>query len=66
VGIEISAKTRWGAGEEVSEDELQEHLEKDFARFWLPDACEFVESIPMIATGKFQNLKLREQLADGS
>jgi fatty-acyl-CoA synthase len=33
----------------------------DFARFWLPDAYEFVEAIPMTATGKFQKLKLREQ-----
>ncbi len=57
-------------GEEVSGDELQQHLEKDFAKFWLPDAYEFVESIPMTATGKFQKLKLREQFegyrADGS
>ena len=30
-------------------------------RFWLPDAYEFVEAIPMTATGKFQKLKLREQ-----
>ena len=50
----------------MSVDELQEHLEKDFARFWLPDACELVESIPMTATGKFQKLKPREQLAGGS
>lgn len=50
----------------MSEDELQEHLEKDFARCWLPDAYEFVEEIPMTATGKFQKLKLHEQLAGGS
>jgi fatty-acyl-CoA synthase len=48
-------------GESVTEDELQAHLETDFASFWLPDAYEFVESIPMTATGKFQKLKLREQ-----
>jgi fatty-acyl-CoA synthase len=48
-------------GESVTEDELQSHLEADFAKFWLPDAYEFVESIPMTATGKFQKLKLREQ-----
>ena len=57
-------------GEEVTEDELRKHLEKDFAKFWLPDAYEFIESIPMTATGKFQKLKLREQFegyrADGS
>jgi fatty-acyl-CoA synthase len=48
-------------GESVTEDDLRAHLEKDFAKFWLPDAYEFVESIPMTATGKFQKLKLREQ-----
>ncbi len=48
-------------GESATEDELRNHLEEDFARFWLPDAYEFVEAIPMTATGKFQKLKLREQ-----
>ena len=48
-------------GESATEDELHSHLEVDFARFWLPDAYEFVESLPMTATGKFQKLKLREQ-----
>ncbi len=48
-------------GESATEDELHSHLEVDFARFWLPDAYEFVEAIPMTATGKFQKLKLREQ-----
>jgi len=48
-------------GENATEVELHGHLEEDFARFWLPDAYEFVEAIPMTATGKFQKLKLREQ-----
>jgi fatty-acyl-CoA synthase len=48
-------------GESATEEDLRAHLEKDFAKFWLPDAYEFVESIPMTATGKFQKLKLREQ-----
>ena len=48
-------------GESATEEDLQGHLEKDFAKFWLPDAYEFVPSIPMTATGKFQKLKLREQ-----
>ena len=48
-------------GEGATEEDLRAHLEKDFAKFWLPDAYEFVESIPMTATGKFQKLKLREQ-----
>jgi fatty-acyl-CoA synthase len=48
-------------GESVSEEDLHAHLEADFAKFWLPDAYEFVEELPMTATGKFQKLKLREQ-----
>jgi fatty-acyl-CoA synthase len=48
-------------GESATKDDLHTHLEVDFARFWLPDAYEFVEAIPMTATGKFQKLKLREQ-----
>ncbi len=48
-------------GESATEEDLRSHLEHDFAKFWLPDAYEFVESIPMTATGKFQKLKLREQ-----
>jgi len=51
-------------GESVTEEELREHLEADFAKFWLPDAYEFVEELPMTATGKFQKLKLREQFKD--
>jgi fatty-acyl-CoA synthase len=50
--------------ESVSEEELREHLEADFAKWWLPDAYEFVEELPMTATGKFQKLKLREQFKD--
>ncbi len=51
-------------GESVTEEELHEHLESDFASWWLPDAYEFVEELPMTATGKFQKLKLREQFKD--
>jgi fatty-acyl-CoA synthase len=42
----------------------QKHLEKDFAKFWLPDAYEFVEEIPKTATGKFLKMELREQFKD--
>ncbi|MDP9425447.1 MAG: long-chain fatty acid--CoA ligase [Actinomycetota bacterium] len=48
-------------GEEVTGDDLHKHLEKDFAKFWLPDAYEFVAEIPKTATGKFLKMALREQ-----
>ena len=57
MGRETSAAIVLKEGESATEDELHTHLEVDFARFWLPDAYEFVEAIPMTATGKFQKLE---------
>jgi fatty-acyl-CoA synthase len=51
-------------GQEATPEELQEHLEGDFAKFWLPDAYEFVDELPKTATGKFKKLELREQFKD--
>jgi fatty-acyl-CoA synthase len=48
-------------GQKTTAEDLQEHLEGDFAKFWLPDAYEFIEEIPKTATGKFRKLALREQ-----
>src|SRR5829696_2842306 len=48
-------------GQEATPEELQEHLEGDFAKFWLPDAYEFIEELPKTATGKFKKLELRKQ-----
>ena len=48
-------------GQETTAEDLREHLEGDFAKFWLPDAYEFIEEIPKTATGKFRKLALREQ-----
>ncbi|MBB6098949.1 fatty-acyl-CoA synthase [Deinobacterium chartae] len=48
-------------GAEVSAEELTAYLEPHFARFWLPDAYEFVAEIPRTAAGKFLKRKLREQ-----
>ena len=48
-------------GQEATSEVLHEHLEGDFAKFWLPDAYEFIEEIPKTATGKFRKLELREQ-----
>ena len=51
-------------GENATEDDLREHLADDFAKFWLPDAYEFVDELPMTATGKFKKLELRNQFRD--
>ncbi len=45
----------------ATEAELRGHLEGRFAKWWLPDAIEFVEEIPKTAVGKFRKTALREQ-----
>ena len=37
------------------------YLEGRIAKWWMPDAVEFVESIPHTATGKIQKVTLRER-----
>ena len=50
-------------GANVAAEELRAYLEARFAKWWIPDAFEFVESIPRTATGKFLKSALREQFA---
>jgi 3-(methylthio)propionyl---CoA ligase len=42
---------------------LKEHLAKHLAKWWLPDAIEFIEALPVGATGKVLKRKLRETYA---
>lgn len=34
------------------------------AKWWIPDACVFVDEIPHTATGKMQKLRLRQTFKD--
>ena len=51
-------------GSEVSEREIVEHLKCAVAKWWLPDAVVFVDSLPHTATGKLLKTALREQFKD--
>ncbi|MBI3044040.1 MAG: long-chain fatty acid--CoA ligase [Betaproteobacteria bacterium] len=51
-------------GQSATQDELRGHLAPKFAKFWLPDAFEFVAEIPRTSTGKMLKAKLREQFKD--
>jgi fatty-acyl-CoA synthase len=51
-------------GAEAAPEELRAFLGARFAKWWIPDAFEFVESIPRTATGKFLKSALREQFND--
>ena len=50
-------------GTEPSTEELGKYLGRDFAKWWLPDAYEFVDDIPRTSTGKFLKTALREKFA---
>jgi fatty-acyl-CoA synthase len=51
-------------GADVDPTALCEHLADHVPRWWLPDAVEFVDSLPHTATGKLSKLQLRQQYRD--
>lgn len=51
-------------GVDVCPDKLREHLAGHVAKWWLPDAIEFVDELPHTATGKISKKTLRERFAD--
>ncbi|MGN6499059.1 MAG: AMP-binding enzyme, partial [Tsuneonella sp.] len=51
-------------GSTVTAGEVIEHLRDKVAKWWLPDAIEFVDSIPHTGTGKISKKDLREQFRD--
>ena len=51
-------------GEDVSEDELMEHLKHRVAKWWLPDRIVFIDAIPKTGTGKFDKKVVRSEYSD--
>jgi fatty-acyl-CoA synthase len=51
-------------GSQATPDELRGYLAPDFAKWWLPDAFEFLDEIPRTSTGKFLKSALRERFKD--
>ena len=51
-------------GAEVSEADVRAYLTGRIAKWWMPDAIEFVEEIPHTATGKIKKVALREMFRD--
>ncbi len=52
------------AGSDVSGDDVKAFLVDKIAKWWMPDAVEFVDEIPHTATGKILKTALREQFKD--
>jgi acyl-CoA synthetase (AMP-forming)/AMP-acid ligase II len=51
-------------GAEVSGEDIKAHLARTCAKWWLPDAVEFVAEIPHGGTGKVSKKDLRDQFRD--
>ncbi|MFL5320328.1 MAG: 3-(methylthio)propionyl-CoA ligase [Myxococcaceae bacterium] len=51
-------------GKELTREELLRHLETKIIKWWMPDAIEFVDALPMGATGKILKRELREKFKD--
>ena len=51
-------------GEEVTEQEILDHLEPKIAKWWMPEAVEFVDEIPKTSVGKFSKKDLRTKFAE--
>ncbi len=45
----------------VSADEIRDFLSNEVAKWWLPDAIEFVDELPHTATGKLSKKDLRDK-----
>jgi fatty-acyl-CoA synthase len=50
-------------GETLTADEIIEHLKPRVAKWWLPDAVEFIDEVPKTSVGKFSKKTLREKFA---
>ncbi|HWD01595.1 MAG TPA: AMP-binding protein [Amycolatopsis sp.] len=50
-------------GETLTAADVLAHLESRVAKWWLPDAVEFVDEVPKTSVGKFAKKALREQFA---
>ncbi len=51
-------------GTSVTAAELLDHMRGKVASWWLPDAVEFIDQMPLTGTGKLWKLKLRERFKD--
>ncbi|HEY7814988.1 MAG TPA: AMP-binding protein, partial [Nakamurella sp.] len=52
------------AGETLSADEVLGWLQPRVAKWWLPDAVEFIDEVPKTSVGKFSKKDLRVRFGD--
>lgn len=49
---------------EQKKQELLDYLAPQIAKWWMPDALEFIDEVPKTSVGKFSKKDLRQQYAD--
>ena len=47
-------------GQSVTGDEIKAYLEYHVAKWWIPDAVEFIDEVPKTSVGKFKKTELRD------
>jgi 3-(methylthio)propionyl---CoA ligase len=70
VAVIARAHSKWGErpvvivelrpGESLSDDDVREALADNIPRWWMPDAIERVDSMPLAFTGKIDKQRLRQ------
>jgi fatty-acyl-CoA synthase len=50
--------------DQLTKEEVLEHLRPQFAKWWLPDDVVFIDEIPKTSVGKFSKKDLRERFKD--
>jgi acyl-CoA synthetase (AMP-forming)/AMP-acid ligase II len=51
-------------GKDVAKEDLQQFLSTKLVKWWMPDAIEFIDALPLGATGKVLKRELRQKFAD--
>ena len=51
------------AASEAKKQELRDYLAPQIARWWMPDAVEFIDEVPKTSVGKFSKKDLRQKYA---
>lgn len=51
-------------GEDATQEEILEFLQPKVAKWWMPDAVEFIDEVPKTSVGKFSKKDLRAKFAD--
>ena len=51
-------------GETLTQEDVLEHLKPLVAKWWMPEAVEFIDEVPKTSVGKFSKKDLRTRFAE--